>query len=91
MNGCIPSLVSSQQPDTNSLPAVQAGTPTHTRHSMTRLSKAMTSIATGMALGSIGDLGLMTSQWLTAIITIAVGFGLICYGFVLLGTQSCVK
>jgi len=91
MNGCIPSLVSSQQLDTDSLPAVQAGTHTHTRHSMTRTNTAFTSIAMGMALGSIGDLGLMTSQWLASAIAVAIGFGLICFGFVLLGTQSCVK
>jgi hypothetical protein len=58
---------------------------------MTRTNTAFTSIAMGMALGSIGDLGLMTSQWLASAIAVAIGFGLICFGFVLLGTQSCVK
>ena len=55
------------------------------------MSKAMTSIATGMALGTAGDFGLATSQWLTAVIAVVIGFALIVNGFVLLGTQSCEK
>lgn len=91
MNECILSLVSNHRQDTNNIPAVQAGTYTHTRHTMTRLSKAVTSIATGMAIGTAGDLGLSTSQWLTATIAVVIGFALIVNGFVILGTQPCEK
>ena len=58
---------------------------------MTRISKAITSIATGMGIGTAGDIGLATSQWLTAVVAVVIGFALIVNGFVLLGTQSCEK
>jgi hypothetical protein len=58
---------------------------------MSKLNKAITSIAAGMAIGTAGDLGLATSQWLASVIVITVGFALIVNGFVILGTQSCVK
>ena len=85
------SLASSHQLNTNSLPAVMAGAYTHTRDKMTRFSKAITSIATGMAIGTAGDLGLATSQWLTAVVAVVIGFALIVNGFVILGTQPCEK
>lgn len=91
MTECILSLVSNHQQDTNNIPAVRAGTYTHTRHNMTRMSKAITSIATGMGIGTAGDIGLATSQWLTAVVAIAIGFALIVNGFVIWGTQSCEK
>jgi len=58
---------------------------------MTKINKAITSIAAGMAFGTAGDLGLATSQWVASVIVITVGFALIVNGFVILGTQSCVK
>jgi hypothetical protein len=84
-------LASSHQSDTNSLPAVTGGYIYAHEDTMTNLSKAITSIAVGMALGTAGDFGIATSQWLASVIVITVGFVLIVNGFVLLGTQSCVK
>lgn len=91
MNGCLISLASSHRPDTNSLPAVTGGYIYAHEDTMTNLSKAITSIAVGMTIGTVGDLGLATSQWLASVIIITVGFALIVNGFVILGTQSCVK
>ncbi len=91
MNGCILSLVSSHQLNIDSLPAVTYGHLYAYEAFMTRINKAITSISLGMGIGTAGDIGLATSQWLTAVIAVAIGFALIVNGFVILGTHSCEK
>lgn len=58
---------------------------------MTNNNRGMTAIALGSVIGTIGDLGLVSSQWLTAVIAIAFGFGLIVNGFILLSLPQCKK
>lgn len=58
---------------------------------MSNFNRGITAIALGSVIGTIGDLGLASSQWLTAVIAIVFGFALIVNGFILLSLPQCKK
>lgn len=58
---------------------------------MSNFNRGVTAIALGSVIGTIGDLGLASSQWLTAVIAIVFGFALIVNGFILLSLPQCKK
>lgn len=58
---------------------------------MSNFNRGVTAIALGSVIGTIGDLGLASSQWLTAVIAIVFGFALIVNGFIFLSLPQCKK